>query len=213
MGAVSPLEWDLQSMRDSNRMRRLLHPPDCEFLVASVARYAQENDGDIQFCWETAVENTGYQRIVAEIPVKIETFDTLFNGRTGYRAQYYLSAEQGAEFNRTLVKALIEPITRTLKMVRFAVPLEIARASMLGRWSKIWVARDGAVFSAALQGEFRPRRWARVNPVDSMALRAPLPERPTIDLKGTWIRPQDGDQWLSPDKANRDQRLYERGYV
>jgi hypothetical protein len=213
MGAVSPLEWDLQSMRDSNRMRRLLHPPDCEFLVASVARHAQENDGDIHFCWETAAENTGYQRIIAEIPVKIETFDALFNGRTGYRAQYYLSPEQGAECNRTLVKALIEPITRTLKMIGFAVPLEIARASMLGRWSRIWVARDGEVFSAALQREFRPKRWARVNPGDSMALRAPLPERPTIDLKGTRIRPQDGAQWLSPDKANRDQRLHERGYI
>jgi hypothetical protein len=155
MGAVSPIEWDLISMRDTNRMRRLLHPPDGEFLVASVARHAQENDGDIHFCWETAVENTGYQRIIAQIPVKSEIFDTLFNGRTGYRAQYYLSAEQGAKFNRTLVKALIEPITRTLKMIRFAVPLEIARASMLGRWSKIWVARDGEVFSAAVHGEFR----------------------------------------------------------
>ena len=213
MSAVPPLEWDLTSMRDTNRMRRLLHPPDCDFLVALVARHAQENGGDVHLCWETAAEKTGYQRIIAQIPVRIETFDTLFNGRTGYHAQYYLSAEQGAKFNRTLVKALIEPVTRTLKMIRFAVPMEIARASMLGRWSKIWVARDGEVFSAAVEGEFRPKRWAKVNPLDSMALRAPLPERPAIDLKGTWIRPQDGDQWLSPDKAGRDQRLHERGYV
>jgi hypothetical protein len=68
-------------MRDTNRMRRLLHPPDCDFLVALVARHAQESGGDVHLCWETAAEKTGYQRIIAQIPVRVETFDTLFNGR------------------------------------------------------------------------------------------------------------------------------------
>jgi hypothetical protein len=39
-----------------------------------------------------------------------ETFDALFNGRSGYRAQYYLSCIEGIAFNATLVGALLDPL-------------------------------------------------------------------------------------------------------
>jgi hypothetical protein len=212
-GAVPPFEWDLMNMRDDKRMRRLLHPPNSASLISSVSRQAQENSRRIYFCWETAIKRFGFQRIVAQIPLDCDTFDPLINGRTGYRAQYYLSIACGVAFNRALIDALVEPICFALDVMDFAVPSSIIRTSLRGRWSKIWVAKDDEVFPAAEPGELRPTRWANAMPLCRMGLRAPFPERPAIELKGTWIRPSDGAPWLPCDKADRDQRLHERGYV
>jgi hypothetical protein len=99
MDSVPLLEWDLTDMRDASRMRRLVHPPDCEALIVAVAHQARQNVNAAYFFWETAQEKIGYQRIVAQVPIEAETFDFLFNGRTGYRAQltiYHPSREQNS---------------------------------------------------------------------------------------------------------------------
>jgi hypothetical protein len=213
-GAVPPLEWDLRNMRDVNRRHRLLHPPDPVALISSVSRQAQKNSKRIYFCWETAIERFGFQRIIAQIPLDRDTFDPLINGRTSYRAQYYVSVECGDAFNRALVDALVEPIHSALDMMGFPVSWSIARASLSGSWSKIWVAKDDEVFGAAEPDELRPTRWVNeAGELGRMQFRAPLPKVPAIDFKGTWIRPSDGETWLSPDKADRGPTFYKRGHV
>ena len=56
--------------------------------------------------WEEAKEQKGYWRVESTIPLTVDTFDLLFNGRMGYRAQYYRSVEDERVFNRRLVNAL-----------------------------------------------------------------------------------------------------------
>ena len=57
--------------------------------------------------WREATEQKGYWRVESTVPLTVHTFDLLFNGRMGYRAQYYRSVEEGRVFNRRLVNVLV----------------------------------------------------------------------------------------------------------
>jgi hypothetical protein len=52
----------------------------------------------------------GCGRAIASFTLNAETFDALFNGRSGYRAQYYLSCQEGSNFNAMLIGALLKPL-------------------------------------------------------------------------------------------------------
>lgn len=54
----------------------------------------------------------GYARAIIIIPLNKITFDELFKGRSNYRAQYYISGEDGSNLNKLLVKALVDAIRR-----------------------------------------------------------------------------------------------------
>jgi hypothetical protein len=148
---------------------------------------------------------------LAIIPLCRDTFDALFNGRSGYRAQYYLSPAEGARFNGMLMKVLLEPIRRIYEFDPRRTWDSVKR-SIRGPWSKVWVHGDSEPFTDALDGEFCPRRWAeRAN--QSIWLRAPLPMLPAIDIKGSWISDLDGHYEQDPDKADRDDCIWERGFA
>ena len=122
-------------------MRRLTAAPRAEDLLAKVAQEAMGAAEDCAIEWEPGKQTMlGCHRASAPIRLFPETFDALMNGRSGYRAQYYLSTEEGAHFNAELVRALI-PAMKT-----FRQPLDIEPANVLrsleGPWSKIWVYRD-----------------------------------------------------------------------
>ena len=85
-----------------------------------------------------------------------------------------------------------------------------ADQSWTGPWSKIWVTGDAEPFKQAPTGEFRPRRWA-ARTAASVWLAAPLPDAPSIDVKGTWIGESDRRYRLDPDKADRDVEVHEKG--
>ncbi|MGB8304940.1 MAG: hypothetical protein WCE36_13820, partial [Pseudolabrys sp.] len=74
----------------------------------------------------------------------------------------------------------------------------------MGPHSKVWVYGDqSAAFVDAPKGEFAPRQWAQ-HQTCSVFLRAPLPEHPAIDLKGTWLSDSDRSYQLDLNKADRD---------
>jgi hypothetical protein len=110
---VSQQEWDLFKLPDAARRERLLSPPSGEYLLTSLiteAAHAAEH-GEIHLDWEEALDKPGYFRLRTQIPVTEGTFDLLFNGRSGYRAQYYLSPEEGIVYNRQIVDGLIPTIS------------------------------------------------------------------------------------------------------
>src|SRR5882724_2234388 len=107
-------EWDLSGMVDRCRAHRLLNPPAPDELIAVIEREAMSAavSGKGSWDWQDGTSMLGCGRALAVIPICRDTFDALFNGRSGYRAQYYLSPAEGARFNGILVKALLEPIKR-----------------------------------------------------------------------------------------------------
>jgi hypothetical protein len=52
------------------------------------------------FCREAHSAGPGHQRSMVQFPVFCEVYDRFFNGRSGYRAAYYVSENLGDQFNR-----------------------------------------------------------------------------------------------------------------
>ena len=119
---VGPQTWRLADAL-GRRLERLLDVPQPEDLIANVADQAREASSEqrTQLTWQESCDCPGYFRIVAQVPLKEITFDQFFNGRSGYRAQYYLSPEEGVLFNRSLIGGL-EPV---LKLAHSKRPLSV----------------------------------------------------------------------------------------
>src|SRR5215831_4257233 len=95
MRRVIAEEWNLENLRDDLRRHRLLNPLPPESLLEGVLREGERSAvaGLVTLQRQPASDPAappGYFRTVAQIPVTETTFDLLFNGRSGYRAQYYL---------------------------------------------------------------------------------------------------------------------------
>ena len=87
-------EWILAAALDPRRERLLSVPGPTDLLEAIVAEsMTAARDGRVTIDWQESRERHGYFRRVAQVPLMETTFDQLFNGRSGYRAQYYLSPE------------------------------------------------------------------------------------------------------------------------
>src|SRR4051794_13471296 len=92
--------WRLSELL-TERRARLLQPLAPMALLDQVAVEAQSTAAAraIKLQWQPSDDFPGYSRLVAQVPLREETFDQLFNGRSGYRAQYYLSPEEGVLYN------------------------------------------------------------------------------------------------------------------
>ena len=217
MKFADPIEWDLTAMVDRARASRLSNPPMPEDLLAAVATEAVDAvdaDADgLDMLWQPGDNMLGCSRAIAVFPIQRDTFDALFNGRSGYRAQYHLSCQEGAAFNRLMVASLMTAAQQLCKLRPLPQSLDLILRSFEGPWSKVWIWRDREAFQNALRHELNPYRWAKNNPA-SMGLCAPLPNEPAVEFKGTWLR--DHNQEYVQDvtwKGDRDCRLHNIGHV
>lgn len=214
MRLVDLSEWNLTGMKDRARAAKLLHPLGGEQLINAVAAEAEAAArGSLSsWRWQQGEEMVGCRRGIATFPLAPDTFDALFNGRSGYRAQYYLSCDEGVQFNNEIMKAISESLALTHQKAPAEESADLER-SFVGPFSKIWVLGDRAPFLAAPENEFMPRRWVENNPV-SIGLRAPLPSSPAIEVKGSWIT-NDGNEYREDVvwKGDRHSRLARSGYA
>jgi len=209
---VDEAEWDLSGMSDRGRVQRLLRPLSPEAIIDRVASEAidPELTGGASWRWQPGDVMVGCSRAIVVIPITRDTFDDLFNGRCGYRAQYYRSVAEGQQFNRMLVDALCDAAKRIFERTPREPDWPVVERSLMGPHSKVWVYGDKSeAFVDAPEGEFAPRQWA--HRTHSRFLRAPLPPRPAIDLKGTWLADKDRSYQIDPDKADRDEWLHLSG--
>jgi hypothetical protein len=214
MRTVDPAEWDLSGMHDRARAERLLRDERPEDLIDRVASEALDGKVSIDatWRWQPGKLMVDCSRAIIVIPLTIETFDDLLNGRFGYRAQYYLSVEEGQQFNRRLVTSLCTAAKQIFERAPKGPGWEITKRSISGPYSKVSVHDDFILFPEAPRGEFMPRRWAlRAAHVDTVWLTAPQPARPAIDLKGTWLDDNDRSYRLDELKEDRDQIYHESG--
>ena len=213
MRMVDPIEWDLSGMRNHTRAERLQDAPQPETLVTRVAQEALEaaENGRCQCRWQLGELMSGCGRAIAVIPISQDVFDALFNGRSGYRAQYYLSCDEGIHFNCVIMGALHEPLRIARELADLS---ETFDHSFTGPWSKIWVEGDDRPFQTAAPDDFRPRRWVkRLEGKESFWLRAPLPDQPAIEVKGTWVSSASGQYKQDISKVDRHCCLAERGFA
>lgn len=107
-----------------DRKLRLVYVPQPKDLLERVIKEAAlaAQSGSIRLEWHPSRERAEYFRLVAQIPVTEITFDQLFNGRSGYRAQYYLSPEEGVLYNRDIINGLVS----VLESANRQTPLQAA---------------------------------------------------------------------------------------
>lgn len=205
-GSVPENEWGI-SINNHERAARL-HAPSNELIpqVSEQALQAATAEG-ICLCWEEAVEKPSYWRANIKIPIKEVLFDQLFNGRSGYRAQYYLSVEDGENFNRTLIDALVPAIKKfyEIKPLR-NVDWAAIEASLRGQYSKIGVKNGNAYEDAKA---LITLRWKDSNYGSRLLKFFP----PLMDVFGTFIKSDNiSDYWVDDCKRGRSLDMHEKGF-
>jgi hypothetical protein len=213
-GLVPQDTWDLDKLEDRERRARLLNPrAPAEVLAAAVGEATRASrDGKITLEWEPSRDWPGCYRIVAKIPVSKLLFDELFNGRSGYRAQYYLSIEAGEMYNRAIVDRLSPAIQELHGRLSGCDGASKPLAQSLGGGSsKIWMPKDEEVLKQA-PAALRPPRWREYwqDREGDWGLRMPLPSSPQIDLKGSFMRPGSSDELRT--KPDRGRHIHQEGW-
>jgi hypothetical protein len=139
------------------------------------------------------------------------TLDQLFNGRSGYRAQYYLSPEEGILYNRDILEGLVPAIKRAYDKQPLEVAFNLIEQSLRAPHSKIWVFEERAAFDEAEPETLNPQRW--VENGATRGRKAPLPSHGKMDVKGTFLRPDSLELFIDPIKLDRAWDLFSRGYT
>lgn len=209
---VEPREWAL-SGELGERQGRLLDVPRPEDLLLRIITEAREASrmGLIRIAWQESTERPAYFRLVAQVPLSEITFDQVFNGRSGYRAQYYLSPEEGILYNRDILDGLVPALKAAYINQPVPVEFDLLERSLRAPHSKMWVFEEEAAFDAALPNTLNPPRWVAKGA--TRGRKAPLPEHCMIDIKGAFINPDTNDLFVDELKLDRAFDLFNRGYT
>jgi len=178
--------------------------------VASEAERAARADA-VRLTWQESCDRPGFHRIVAQIPLLRSTFDQLLNGRSGYRAQFYLSPEEGVLYNRDLLLRILPAIEAAYRRNPIVVELSRVLQSLLAPHAKVWVYGEKKAFDEAAANTVNPPRWIQNG--STRGRKAPLPSRLTIDVKAAFL--QAGTECLFVDelKLDRPMELFSKGWT
>jgi hypothetical protein len=209
---VDPSIWRLSDALGERRSRLLNTPSPSELLQHTITQaIVASRKGLSQLDWQESCECRGYFRLVAQIPLSETTFDQLFNGRAGYRAQYYLSPEEGVLYNRDILSGL-EPALRLAYLRQpLGVDFSLVEKSLRAPHSKIWVFGEQKAFDDAADNTLNPPRWVENDA--TRGRKAPLPKHFMIDVKGAFIHPASNDLFVDELKLDRACDLFRTGYT
>lgn len=214
---MAPLDrWKFAPDFDPLRVQRLTHPPEAAQLVDRIVGQAEQaaTRGAVDLVWRACTDKPGFWRLEADMVLDDEeTFDQLFNGRSGYRAQYYRGKEHGESFNLQIVSRLATAVRIAYRAKPRNIRLDTYLRSLNGQWSKIAVYGDDAPYLAQLPALQVPE-WVEYWSADDrqLGLRVPLPDPPRLDLKGTFIEPGSGKEWVPDRKRKRSEGLRVSGW-
>ena len=107
LGCVPRDEWRLHGCVDGSRRKRLLRSTGFEKIIKQIITQTAKNVQPL-FHKRSAYRNkTGFYRIKVCINISPVLVDLFHNSRCGYRAQYYLSEENGECANRYTIMSLM----------------------------------------------------------------------------------------------------------
>jgi hypothetical protein len=156
-----------------------------------------------------ACRRSGFERIEAVVSLTPETFDLLFNGRMGYRAQYYVSLNDGRRFNRLLINGLVDVLKRAYEMTKPEWDWATAEQSLRQKDSKLWPHLDDDAFKGQRELLVPPMWVANCKNYKSsrLGLRLAALNPPKVDLKGSWVSHTSDEPFLPEGKRCRDELL------
>jgi hypothetical protein len=195
------------------RTTRLLDVPNPHVLLEQTLADANRAAaaGLVRVAWKPSDERPGYFRTIAQIPLSETTFDQFFNGRSGYRAQYYISPEEGILFNRDVVIGLLNPLRVAFQSAPLTTEWDLLERSVCAPHSKVWVFDEQRAFDQAAPDTINPTRW--IANQATRGRKAPLPEHFMLDVKGAFIHPVTKDLFVDELKLDRAWDIFKRGYT
>jgi hypothetical protein len=141
------------------------------------------------------------------------TGDALFNGPWGYRAEYWISPEQGLAANTRLL-AMLTP--KLLGAIDLDASPDFAKidvcASLHAASAKIWI-REGLSILSDPVAELAVDRWLRAarNGVELARLGLSAPQATKFEVKGALIDPY-GNEVVPARKIRRHYDIYHYGF-
>jgi len=191
-------------------------------IISTVSELIYERAYEIILNCEPSNKTLGYKRVFFEFPVDKTLYDQFFNGRSGYRAQYYLSKKKGKAFDRSLIEAIVPLIVDATNLYEDKFSPKLCQQSLAGRYSKFWFSKQltdpvAQAYLVCLAEEILPVRWKRYwehEDEPHKGLLAP-PSDPegccSILLNGTFINPGSGKDW--DQKPDRSEALHNSGWT
>ncbi len=209
---VEARDWCLSATLGT-RKERLLDVPQPKDLLdqVNVQIGKASRNGSILLTWQESTESPGYFRLVAQVPLSEITFDQVFNGRSGYRAQYYLSPEEGILYNRDILECLIPSFKVVCQERPLNIGFELIEKSLQSPHSKIWIFEEKLAFDEAEKDTLNPARWVANGA--TRGRKVPLPSHRKIEVKGAFINPGTSDLFVDELKLDRAWDLFRQGYT
>ena len=138
---------------------------------------------------------------------------------SGYRAQYYISVENGERFNRFVIKTIAPLIVEATGLYKDKFSRELCKLSLYGKYSKFWFANDitdpsGQEYLNRLPEVIRVKSWREYwedKQPPRKGLLAPLPKCTVILLNGTFVNLETKE--ICNQKPGRSRELYEQGWT
>jgi hypothetical protein len=185
---ITSADWSFERIHnaDATRAARLEICGSREMLITALVQAVQENR-----CVEYIEPDSGHGcRARMQFPVTKEVYDWFFNGRTGYRAQFWISSNNGIHYNREIIDAIVKALS--------GCPDQFFN-SIRHPEAKIWICECHKEFgptglfclshAAADSTKLIVPRWAIKDDADG--LRAPFPSDPKaswLEVKGAFFR-------------------------
>jgi hypothetical protein len=212
---------------DAERGRHLHEAPPWPEQVQAVrgALRSAIKAGHARFGFDESSSDRNDLRGVIQFPIGSALFDWLFNGRTGYRAQFRIGSENGLLQNAHIISELSAQLSLSASQQivahRFTsdfqykepLPCTIGQvvASLDPKLSKIWACERLIGEDGKVQDVFVSRTGPKLAFVDSEPWSSLYPEDTAgwLDVKGAFMSP-NGAYQLKPPK-DRAAKLEDRG--
>jgi transposase len=132
---VSGNEWKLVGRVGKARKNQLLKTP-----FESILRRILKEVRLVDHGRETIKACPGSTRVWLKLQLSSKTVDLFHNGAGGYRAQFYLDMQQGAQANRRVIKALLQKLKRLCAAEpKRTCSWDFIKASICDADAKIWI--------------------------------------------------------------------------
>jgi hypothetical protein len=107
MALVSEDDWSFQRIKEAcpERASKLAKAGTCDELVEALdlALARAVADEDVRIGFDGINNDHSAPRVTVQFPVRAHLYDWFFSARSGYRAQYWISQENGENFNRRVI--------------------------------------------------------------------------------------------------------------
>ena len=214
MASVPVDEWIVETDQHVRRALLMAEHTNEQLISMVVSDVASAvTAGTVRPTFETSRRWSIHRRFAAVIRLDKVTFDILMNGRSGYRAQFYVALEQGRRFNRRVIDSLMPPLKLAWEGTN-EEPWNEALRSLQDSSAKIWPEMDDDALKG--QPKLRARMWqlnCEATCASTIGMHLFCVTPPTVEIKGGWISNQSSDPWLPPGKRCRDEILRSFGFT